>query len=37
MAELIVQLPESAFSALRKDPAEFASEMRIAVSLWLWQ
>jgi predicted HTH domain antitoxin len=33
MAELIVQLPESAFSALRKDPGEFASEMRIATAV----
>ncbi|MBT9438641.1 MAG: UPF0175 family protein [Deltaproteobacteria bacterium] len=33
MAELIVQLPESAFSALRKDPGEFASEMRIAAAV----
>jgi len=33
MAELIVQLPESAFTALRKDPAEFASEMRIAAAV----
>jgi predicted HTH domain antitoxin len=33
MTELIVQLPESAFAALRKDPAEFAVEMRIAASV----
>jgi len=33
MAELIVQLPESAFAALRKDPNEFASEMRIAAAV----
>ncbi len=33
MAELIVQLPESAFAALRKDPGEFAGEMRIAAAV----
>ena len=33
MAELTVQLPESAFAALRKDPGEFASEMRIAAAV----
>ena len=33
MAELIVKLPESAFAALRKDPGEFASEMRIAAAV----
>jgi predicted HTH domain antitoxin len=33
MAELIVQLPESAFAALRKEPAEFAVEMRIAAAV----
>jgi len=33
MTELILQLPESAFAALRKDPAEFAVEMRIAASV----
>ena len=33
MTELTVQLPESAFAALRKDPAEFASEMRIAAAV----
>lgn len=33
MAELIVKLPESVFAALRKDPAEFASEMRIAAAV----
>ena len=33
MAELIVQLPESAFSALRKDPGEFVSKMRIAAAV----
>jgi predicted HTH domain antitoxin len=33
MTELIVQLPESAFAALRKEPAEFASEMRIAAAV----
>jgi len=33
MTDLIVQLPESAFAALRKDPAEFATEMRIAASV----
>ena len=32
MTELIVQLPDSAFSALRKEPAEFAVEMRIAAA-----
>ena len=33
MTELIVQLPESAFAALRKEPAEFAVEMRIAATV----
>lgn len=33
MTELIVQLPDSAFSALRKEPAEFAVEMRIAAAV----
>ena len=33
MAGLIVQLPESAFAALRKDPGEFAGEMRIAAAV----
>ena len=33
MTELIVQLPESAFATLRKDPGEFASEMRIAAAV----
>ena len=33
MAELIVRLPESAFATLRKDPDEFASEMRIAAAV----
>jgi len=32
MPELIVQLPESVFAALRKDPGEFASEMRVAAA-----
>ncbi len=33
MPELTVELPESAFAALRKDPGEFASEMRIAAAV----
>ena len=33
MAELTVRLPETAFAALRKDPGEFASEMRIAAAV----
>ncbi len=33
MTELTVHLPESAFSALRKDPGEFANEMRIAAAV----
>jgi predicted HTH domain antitoxin len=33
MPELRVELPESAFAALRKDPGEFASEMRIAAAV----
>ena len=32
MPEVTVQLPESAFAALRKDPGEFASEMRVAAA-----
>ena len=33
MVELTVQLPESALSAMGKDPGEFASEMRIAAAV----
>ncbi len=33
MTDLTVQLPESAFAALRKDPDEIASEMRIAAAV----
>jgi len=33
MAELNVQLPRSSFAVLRKDPGEFASEMRIAAAV----
>lgn len=33
MTELNVQLPESAFASLHKDPDEFVSEMRIAASV----
>jgi len=33
MPELTFELPESAFAALRKDPGEFASEMRIAAAV----
>jgi len=33
MTELTVQVPESAFAALRKDPGEFVSEMRIAAAV----
>ncbi len=33
MTELTVQLPESVFAALRKEPGEFASEMRIAAAV----
>ena len=33
MVELTVHLPETAFAALRKDPGEFASEMRIAAAV----
>jgi predicted HTH domain antitoxin len=33
MTELILQLPESAFATLRKDPSEFAIEMRIAAAV----
>lgn len=33
MTELTFQVPESAFAALRKDPMEFAREMRIAAAV----
>ncbi|MFO1433868.1 MAG: UPF0175 family protein [Candidatus Competibacteraceae bacterium] len=33
MLQLILQLPESAFSALQKDPEEFAQEMRLAAAV----
>lgn len=32
MTKLTIELPESAFSALRKTPREFASEMRLAAA-----
>jgi predicted HTH domain antitoxin len=33
MATLTIELPESAFSALRRSPQEFAQEMRIAAAV----
>ncbi|MBM4127210.1 MAG: UPF0175 family protein [Nitrospira sp.] len=33
MATLTIELPESAFSALRRSPQEFAKEMRIAAAI----
>ena len=33
MTEVQVQLPEDTFAALRKSPAEVASEMRVAVAI----
>ena len=33
MVEVRLQLPEGAFSALRKDPEDFASEMRLAAAV----
>jgi predicted HTH domain antitoxin len=33
MATLTIELPESAFSALRRSPQEFAKEMRIAAAV----
>ena len=33
MAQVIVDLPASAFSALRKSPEDFASEMRLAAAI----
>ena len=35
MAKVTIDLPEGAFSALRRSPQEFVKEMRIAASL-LW-
>ena len=35
MAKITIDLPEGAFSALRRSPQEFVKEMRIAASL-LW-
>ncbi|MDD2746724.1 MAG: UPF0175 family protein [Acidithiobacillus ferrooxidans] len=35
MPSITVHLPESAFSAIRRSPIEFASEMRLAAAL-LW-
>ena len=35
MSTITVQVPESAFSAIRRSPEEFAAEMRLAASL-LW-
>jgi predicted HTH domain antitoxin len=38
MATVTVEVPESAFSALRRSPDEFAREMRIAASIqWYHQ
>jgi predicted HTH domain antitoxin len=33
MTTVTIQLPESVFSALRKDPKEFVQEMRIAAAV----
>ncbi len=33
MQTITMELPEAAFSALRKDPVEFAREMRIAAAV----
>ncbi|MCP9439033.1 MAG: UPF0175 family protein [Nitrospira sp.] len=33
MATLTIELPEGAFSALRRSPQEFAKEMRIAAAI----
>lgn len=33
MTTVTIQLPESVFSALRKDPKEFVREMRIAAAV----
>jgi predicted HTH domain antitoxin len=33
MAEIVFDLPPTVFSALRKAPAEFAAEMRLAAAL----
>ena len=33
MTTVTIQLPESVFSALRKDPEEFVQEMRIAAAV----
>lgn len=35
MSTITVQVPESAFSAMRRSPEEFAIEMRLAATL-LW-
>jgi Uncharacterised protein family (UPF0175) len=38
MATVTVEVPESAFSALRRSPEEFAREMRIAAAIqWCHQ
>ena len=38
MATVTVEVPESAFSALRRSPEEFAREMRIAAAIqWYHQ
>ncbi len=38
MATVIVEVPDSAFSALRRSPEEFAREMRIAAAIqWYHQ
>ncbi len=33
MATVTVEVPDSAFSSLRRSPAEFAREMRIAAAI----
>jgi hypothetical protein len=36
MAQVVFDFPPSVFSALRKAPAEFAAEMRLAAALHWW-
>lgn len=33
MTQLVLEIPDSAFATLRKDPSEFARELRVAAAI----